>query len=334
MQDYSTVIFLGNGYDVASGYKTKYSDFFKDDLFKELCKKDNRLAQFIDEANQKKGADNWSDLEEELFNYSCYLTKIKSNGDPPNLKLPEGKKAWDYNENEKSILSNQNFLADFKDLQDCLGKFILKQTQTSKHTYDQNQESLKFLTRDWLDEDELTLVISFNYTDLFYGTHTKSEMLFVHGSIKTLVRDKNSNKLEPYGQTSTNNIVIGIDEEMKVETAHSFLYKSYNEKTNIHQLSSVLDHAKRFILFGCSLGVSDRWYFEKIFNRQQSGKIYEIYHYGIDDQLSINSRIKEISKDNIADYKERNSILYLDSSSLEGALAKRKEYYTEYPFKP
>ena len=80
MKNYSTVIFLGNGYDVARGYRTKYSDFYQDDLFNDLCKKDksdNQLAQFIQQVNNERGPENWCDLEEALFLYSCKLTEIK-----------------------------------------------------------------------------------------------------------------------------------------------------------------------------------------------------------------------------------------------------------------
>ncbi|MBR3577351.1 MAG: hypothetical protein IKN98_01070 [Bacteroidales bacterium] len=331
MQNHSTVIFLGNGYDVASGYKTKYSDFYQDETFKELCKT-NHLAFYISLVNNS--SNNWSDLEEQLYNYSCFIKHVKNNGGVhPGMNIS----AEAIMSLKKAAIAQDSaelFHSEFKELQNCLGNYIVKATTSNQNHWDESQRFLKFLTNDWLDEDGSTLLISFNYTDIFYGTHGRANIQYVHGSVKTLVHDKQSGKKEPYGTLDTNNIVLGIDEEMEVETPHSFLYKSYNETTDIHHLASILSSAKRYIIFGCSLGVSDKWYFDKIFNSQQTDKTYEIYHYGGEDQLSINSRIKEISKENIADFKERNSVLYLDSSDLEKVLSKRKEYYTEYPFKP
>lgn len=331
MANPSTVIFIGNGYDVADGYKTKYSDFYQDDLFKELAKT-NHLAAYINLVNS--ATDRWSDLEEQLYNYSCVITHIRNNGGiHPGANFPADTVA-DIKRAAMRQDSAEYFHSEFKALQDCLGQYIIKASDPNQYTYNESHKFLKFMTDDWLSEDDSTLIISFNYTDFFYGRNGKANIQYVHGSIKTLVKDKQTGKMEPYGTQKTSNIVLGIDEGMEVETSHSFLYKSYNEPTNIHHLASILQAAKRYIIFGCSLGVSDKWYFDKVFNSQYQDKTYEIYHYGTGDQLSINSRIKDISKVNIADFKEKNDVLYLDSSDIEKALEKRKEYYSEHPFKP
>ena len=339
---------MGNGYDVAYGYDTRYGDFYKDELFKELCNKSNLLAKFIDNANIEKGKNKdqekgeeqddgskWSDLEEELCSYSRYLTEMNKNGDPPNMKLGDNKIAMSLPKEQKLSISAENFYKDFQQLQDCLGQFILKKTDNSQpHNYN-NYQDLKNLTNDWLDEDESALVVSFNYTNVFWGTHTSANILYVHGSIHELQpKTRGSLELEPTGRCQSHNIVLGIDESMEVETAHSFLYKAYNEPTNIHHLAKILRNAKRYIIFGCSLGETDRWYFENIFNKEQADKTYEIYHYKVSEQLNINSRIKDISKASIADFKERNNVLYLDSSDIKKAIEKRREYYKRFPFNP
>ena len=339
MEYHSTVILLGNGYDVAYGYDTRYRDFYEDDLFKNLCKvtdkTNNKLAQFIQKANEEKGKDNWSDLEEELYNYSRYLTETSKNSDPPNIKL-DNKDVRNLNRVPKLLKSAENFYKDFQELQDCLGQFIVKKTDKSQsHNNVEQDRQLKFLTSDWLNEDESTLVVSFNYTNLLQGRNSKANVLYVHGTIHELQPvTLGSTELEPSGGYHSHNIVLGIDEAMQVETAHSFLYKSYNEPTNIHHLASVLKNAKRYIIFGCSIGETDRWYFENIFNREQSDKTFEIYHYKTSEQLNMNSRIKDISKVTIADFKERNNVLYLDSSNIEKALEKRRDYYKKFPFNP
>lgn len=333
MENISTVILLGNGYDVAYGYCTKYSDFYLDELFLELCKTPNDLAKFIKKANEEKGKELWSDLEEELYKYSLALTNVKNNGDPCNLRLANKNDIFKLTDTEKKILSANNFYKDFNEIQDCLGKFIIKKTDHSQPILSDNYDNLRNLANEWLNENGKTLVISFNYTNLFWGRHSNSDVLYVHGTIHQLQsKHRGSYELEPTGIYKSHNIVLGIDESMNVETDHSFLYKAYNESTNIHNLASVLKNAKRYIIFGCSLGESDRWYFEKIFNKEQSGKFYEIYYYGTSGQLNINSRIKDISKASIADFKERNNVLYLDSSDIEKAMEKRRDYYIRFPY--
>lgn len=74
------MIFVGNGFDVAHGYKTKYSDFYANSIeLKELATKGNVLCQHI--LDNVKG-DLWLDLECGLFEYSKSLT----------LKYGEGEK--------------------------------------------------------------------------------------------------------------------------------------------------------------------------------------------------------------------------------------------------
>lgn len=335
MENHSTVILLGNGYDIAYGLNTKYSDFYNSNLFKELCQTPNDLAHFINKANEEKGKELWSDLEEELYNYSIALTKMKSNGAPSNLRLSDGNKPYNFSKPEKELISAKNFRKDLMKVQDCLGKFIVQQTKNPDLGKQKDYQNLKNLTNDWLSEDESTLVVSFNYTNTLWSTHSQANVLYVHGTVQELQPEhRGSTKLIPSGGYHSHNIVLGIDETMEVETAHSFLYKSYNEPTNIHHLASITKNAKRYIIFGCSLGETDRWYFENVFNREQIDKTYEIYHYKTEGQLDINSRIKDISKTSIADFKERNNVLYLDSSNIEKALEKRNDFYKKFPFNP
>ena len=69
----TALAFIGNGFDVALGFETKYSDFYKKSkLLKEYAEKGNSLCAHI--LNNVKG-ELWKDLECGLYQYSIELTK-------------------------------------------------------------------------------------------------------------------------------------------------------------------------------------------------------------------------------------------------------------------
>jgi len=69
---YKKAIILGNGFDVAYGFKTKYSDFIGSEYFKELLATDNRLAKHIEDKFTKA---KWVDIEVEIGFYSAMLER-------------------------------------------------------------------------------------------------------------------------------------------------------------------------------------------------------------------------------------------------------------------
>jgi hypothetical protein len=69
---YKTLLFIGNGFDIAFDGKTSYKNFVESKQFRELQINNNQLANFIYEkfdANDKK----WVDVEIEIGNYSKKL---------------------------------------------------------------------------------------------------------------------------------------------------------------------------------------------------------------------------------------------------------------------
>lgn len=73
----TTMVIIGNGYDVALNYNTKYSDFYNNcQELSKLVRDGNKLcATIMNEGCNNKSL--WSDLECGLFEYSKMLTKQK-----------------------------------------------------------------------------------------------------------------------------------------------------------------------------------------------------------------------------------------------------------------
>ncbi len=66
-KNYDTVLIIGNGFDLNLKLKTGYPDFIESKHFKELLINDNEFAKYL---NEKKGLNNWIDIENELKIYS------------------------------------------------------------------------------------------------------------------------------------------------------------------------------------------------------------------------------------------------------------------------
>ena len=77
-KDTRSIIILGNGFDVALGYPTKYSQFYENsDLLRDYANKGNTLCKHILENVE---GELWSDLERGLYQYSLHLTKKYGEG--------------------------------------------------------------------------------------------------------------------------------------------------------------------------------------------------------------------------------------------------------------
>ena len=82
LDEFKTVLIVGNGFDLNINFPTSYSDFMGSQYFNELIlANDNWLAQYL---NYKKKQDgNWIDMEKEL---GVYANILKSTPSIQNLK--------------------------------------------------------------------------------------------------------------------------------------------------------------------------------------------------------------------------------------------------------
>lgn len=266
MENKRTLLVLGNGFDIAQGYNTRYSDFVKSSYFRNLVTAANGFAVYLNDKNVQ--SDKWVNLEKELENFSISLTN-------------------------NNVYDNNKFRVDYKALCKNLVYFINE--QLSKST----SPNLSIYDRvlQWKKNNPNLDIINFNYTH----------------NIDMIFNEQNIRKYHVHGQTSTG-IVLGVDENSinKLKEGHTFLIKSRQKGYQVREMQSVIANATKIIVFGCSLGDTDYWYYNRIFS-QQNNTEYEIYYHGDDELVNIKDQIHHIYG-SCSDFESFHQVEYIDSS--------------------
>lgn len=288
-----SMIFIGNGFDVAHGYKTRFKDFYENRKKELLFGAENGNALFrhiLDRITEEY----WKDLEKGLYDYSIELTNKNKEGDCQSAK-----------QFEKEFIELKKLLFDYL------------QSPPKEQLKDLGW-GIKTLSDKWLKLD--SHVISFNYTYLAAACTNSSqkdsiglsfnpqEITYQHGMI--------SNP-SPFRTNTYKDIVVGIDETQKVEDLHSFLYKTSQKISSVYQLTQKIREADVFIIYGCSMGDSDRSYFKKLFNKERTNKRYIVYGYGDEEIKSIKNNLREYTEGlyEFQDDFHNNEIITIDSSN-------------------
>lgn len=294
--DTKSMIVLGNGFDVALGIETQYSQFYKksQDL-RDYANKGNSLCQHILD-NLKDGF--WSDLESGLYHYSLAITKKYGVGD----KEQVDKLKKEFNELRTAL---------FVYLSKAAGAQV--EVNKSAPAIGLNIEWHKllpqYLTFNYSINTAATASMKDRYIYNCDDTINELRFLYQHGSIYDTKHCKNRNPEE---------IVVGIDPNSQpVEEAHSFLYKS---RQHLHDLGSTLEYISEkmfYVVYGCSIGDSDATYFRAIFNAGQTGKTFLIYGYGQSAIESINDNIQRICGISLGTLGKNNQVYMLDATKVE-----------------
>ncbi len=296
------IIILGNGFDVAHGFKTKYSDFYKNSKeLKILANNGNLLCHHI--LNHITG-DMWQDLECGLFDYSKELTKL-------------------HGKNDKR--SSEKFRLDFIELKDCLFSYIRKAININPN--DNPGQFISDLSKDWQRLNYQILSFNYSYTAAAYSldalknkkdfSFNPSNIIFQHGSLYN----------PEIGRFNTaDNIVLGIDDAQKVVESHSFLYKSTQNLHNIKDYLQKIKEKELYIIYGCSMGTSDAFYFHQLFSKVYHNKTIIIYSYGKKAMDSLREKIHKYTG-GVNSYiaETNNNIIYVDCSNQLNALNVTKE---------
>ena len=278
-----TLIIIGNGFDVANYFPTKYIDFIASSYFLSLLKS-NMLSQYI---HHKKEIQKWVDVEIELANYSNLLWE-QYNGIIPA---------------EKTTRFEQEFL----ELREALFHYIAN-VQRSSIT----NPAMEALVEKWLDElvreNKSAYILDFNYNIVdyrFFSRHTSIQRFFYNG---------NPNQVHGIASPNRGNkIVLGVDKTNIKCIEHSFLIKEYNQHTHDMGYFESVETASKVIIFGCSLGRTDYRYFKSLFTREKC-KLFEIYCYGKQEYKNIKQSISEYA-DDLSLFLSRNNVSFYNSES-------------------
>ncbi len=291
------MIFIGNGFDVAHGFKTKYSDFYENcPELKSLAKNGNLLCQHI--LDNLKG-EMWQDLECGLYTYSQELTHK-------------------YGEGDKS--SSERFQLEFQELRKCLFSYI-REILKKNNVANNPGRYVEELSNEWQKLNYQILTFNYSYVVAAYTQNpdtndgldfNSDKIIFQHGSLYNPEREVFN---------TADRIVLGIDDSQKVETTHSFLYKSLQNLHNIKDFIQLTREKEIYIIYGCSMGFSDAFYFNQLFNKKLHDKIFIIYGYGDKDLSSIKGRVFDYTG-GINSYvaETNNEINFIDCSKQKALL--------------
>lgn len=300
IQTLKAMVFIGNGFDVAHGYKTSYKDFYENSKeLKRLSQQGNQLCKHIID---NVDGELWKDLEYGLYEYSKQIT------------------ADDRIDNKHS---SEQFKTEFKELKNALFLYLKEEINTSKSGNPGYWVGKISQVWECLDYQ----IVSFNYTHIvaaysadakLYNSNlsfNKEKIIFQHGSIYNPEKGTDN---------PTDYIVLGIDDIQRVEKAHSFLYKSRQKIFNIIDLMNYINTKDVYIIYGCSMGLTDDFYFRKLFESKKD-KLFIIYGYGekslsdvMDNVGAYTGGINSYQIDN------NNKIVPIDCS-LNDAVSKTKE---------
>ena len=280
---YNQAFILGNGFDIAYSLPTRYSDFILHLDFKNLLTNDNKLAEFI--LNKYENA-KWVDIEIAIGEYS--------------------KKIEDAYIGPSFIKETQRFEKEYNSLNDALYKYI----GSIQHMM--TNPKMDELVRSWKNglcgiRKERALFVTFNYTPhdgtqlqyKFVNDHFVSNFpLYIHG-------------ISQYNSDGPSKIVLGVDEKSIHCKQHNFIVKAYNKFNKADIYFNNIYNANIITIFGCSIGDTDRRYFEPLFSNANK-KIFYIYCYGDKDEINIKQNIASIC--NYDEFIRNNEVHYLDST--------------------
>ncbi len=284
-------VYIGNGFDVACGYNTKYSQFIESDIFVNHTE-ESKLAKWI-HGKYNEDKDKWSELEELLYLYSMNLSK---------------------NILDNSLFHKKTdiFKKEFRDLVLLLQKYIANQYSSSGNGF------VPSLVKSWHSCFNIDTVCCFNYTPYVVLEKVLPDyvkLARIHGELMPQVME---DKVK---------VKLGIDRCMKVCKEHEFLYKDTmgrygfgiwaqpdnrlvaSAKVVQTQLRPMFCNSDYIIIYGCSLGRSDTAYFKYLFENIEN-QIVLLYHYGLKEKTKMLRRIKELKPNFDIDRK----IVFVDSS--------------------
>lgn len=230
----NNVFIVGNGFDLALGLPTKYSDFAHSDFWPisadaEITRLQHQQKGYTgleEYLNEKKDLDTWFDLEYELYKYA---QKKQSSGGIAS------------NENENDIKRNIYY---YNLLQKKMCEYIKRvQNDFGNFHYDVARDVLKAV----VDNGFFNSMYSFNYTELPpIPGHDSIDCFHLHGRVKDYTA------------------ILGVDEK-PLRDGYEDLMKTSSKFYKSHDLYNALAFANEVVIFGVSFGDIDYSYFDRFF---------------------------------------------------------------------
>ena len=278
---------VGNGLDLQYGLKTRYKDFYEFQNKAYISRKENEeeYSNLIYESlfsDKENNYENWSDFE-----YSIgQLTK-------------------DHDFISSSIEMKEKFIDDFSEVVDDLREYLrLQQEQNLEEgividfesTLNDLKNSLPVLNQSTIDkkfkenlyQHDIVNILTLNYTNVLDRLYDRSGKSFVN---KLRTSDYNFHIKSPIHAHGTVDIctVLGVsdetqisnsfDEEQKESLVKNLVLKNYRENMDVKN-SDIIKKSDIIILYGVSLGETDKYIWNQIAEKSISSSVpVIIYHY-------------------------------------------------------
>ena len=298
MNDFNVVAIIGNGFDVSvlgryrkDGVSSKYSKFCDFLIYKNF-NKDNIVFKRM-QADKAAGKDNWSDfentidimakegvepesLENALNELSEYFYEFIDGVADRNLNIRLNRDARNKGLGEKSL---KGFLMDLSE-----NEFhrIIRVTDTISN-YTHYEFSFLNLNYTYLFDNYIHLGKDFDPHPYVYSSNNICLDLnskgYCHKEFSTfkdpLVKLVSNQVMHPHGCYSIpDSLIFGT-----ANNTHDRLNKNY-WFDNSQKYTEILSKAQLIVVFGCSLGESDAWWWNHIYTQLKEEKSYlMIYFY-------------------------------------------------------
>ena len=216
-----TILIMGNGFDIAMGRKTKYTDFieFEKQLFSNLDEelleflkaknisiekyKDNLYLKFINENEETLGI-NWSNIELIISRLLDAIVYFKNNSDV----LFESIYYFDTYKFDKVLLDRSNYIAKYYVVKVIVGNF-------GQIEFDNKEKELLIEELDKLFLNQLDLLIELLEIYLSYLDYIDFDVQKVEAKPTALdaISDLSNSSVLNFNYTNTSGYLFGTSEE-------------------------------------------------------------------------------------------------------------------------
>ena len=266
------VYILGNGFDVNLNLETKYTDFYKN--YKKTESKSDSILKLKENIKTEK---NWSDLELALGEYS---EKVNSANEFIELFEDIGDNLADYLKSEEKKIDSLEIDKE---------KFLEHLSFPERLLPLAQRNKIKSLKEKWKNHQWSIYAITFNYTETFekiIGDNKKPIETGIHHQSKIIYQG-----IEHIHGYIDDMMVMGVNDISQIknksfhtnsEILNAFIKEKCNQAmqhTIDEQCKLNISTANLICIFGSSLGITDKLWWENIGNRLKSDCFLIIFSY-------------------------------------------------------
>lgn len=345
MDSHQIMIIVGNGFDTSvlnkygDNITTSYQNFYRYFRYHYPNENDNIFIEQMKELKKVTDKDDWADFEAIL---SVKLQEINNNSNLDINKLSSdlSKLQIAFSRFLNEVVNDEIIKKLSEDTSNVKeGKKSLAYYSMSEFLGDLSEEDYKrnrFQSAVSNNNNLEVVFFNFNYTSLLdnyvYLDKDAFDPIKFHTSGNNFIFKSNPKKFaghkgfaDPYCRLHTSlfhphgfqdvpkSILFGteLDEGKQINNIIKPFIKSYWAQCELNY-SNFFKDTELFVIYGCSIGESDKWWWKKIYDRISSGKAeLIIYNYGSEEKNIIIDKFIESSGKSIEDSESIRNNIYV-----------------------